>query len=273
MIFATDLDKTLIYSKNSMDDIVPEEELIPVEENGGAYTSFMTKRAITQLSEIEKSAFIVPVTTRTITQYKRVFYFNKVLNLRYAITTNGGNILIDGSPDEEWSALVQTALRTSADHLEVKAMYDQISSPEWALRGWLCDGLFYTMIIDPEKTPFERLDQFRETIHHMGWVLSVQGRKVYLVPARVTKGEAMLHLSKRLGSKFIAASGDSLLDASLLAIADYAIAPGHGELFGKSSSGFIYQFTQKTGIRASEEILERVHRELQHYLAQNSSAS
>lgn len=259
MIFASDLDKTLIYSKKSMGETLSDDELIPVEENGGAFTSFMTQHALARMASIAQVSSVVPVTTRTISQYQRVFHFSKNTNVKYAITSNGGNILVDGEPDQEWRVHVKAAMEFSTHKDEIKKMYDEISSPVWALRGWLCDDLFYTMIIDPEKTPFEKLEQFRRKLLDHGWVLSVQGRKVYLVPARITKGDALLYLKERIGATFIAASGDSLLDESLLKVANYAIAPRHGELYALYRDGRYYQFTKSSGIRASEELLKRVH--------------
>jgi hypothetical protein len=272
MIFASDLDKTLIYSRKSMEETLSEEEILPVEENGGAFTSFMTYRALELMDSLTPISSFVPVTTRTITQYRRVFHFSKNSRVKYAITSNGGNILVDGEPDLEWIERVKAALELSANREEIKKIYDEISSPEWALRGWLCDDLFYTMIIDPERAPFEKLEQIREKLLSFGWVLSMQGRKVYLVPARITKGDALLYLKDRIDGTYIAASGDSLLDESLLNSADYAIAPRHGELYALYKDNNPYTFTETSGIRASEELLERVHQAFREHMSQLISA-
>lgn len=272
MIFASDLDKTLIYSKKSMEETLSDKEIMPVEENGGMFTSFMTYRALEQMVSIVQVSSFVPVTTRTISQYQRVFHFSKHANVKYAITSNGGNILVNGEPDMEWCERVKAALKLSADSDEIKAMYDEISSPEWALRGWLCDNLFYTMIIDPERTPLEKLEHFRQKLLDFGWVLSVQGRKVYLVPARITKGDALIYLKERIGATYIAASGDSLLDESLLQVADFAIAPRHGELYAIYKDSNLHRFTESSGIRASEELLERVLQALLEHKNQLISA-
>lgn len=265
MIFASDLDKTLIYSKKSMEESLSDDELVPVEENEGVYTSFMTPAALSQLSSIAEVSSFVPVTTRTIKQYRRVFQFSRNMPVKYAITSNGGNILIDGEPDQEWGELVKSSLQESSSRDDIKKMYDDISSPEWALRGWLCDDLFYTMIIDPSKAPLHVLEEFRQELAVHGWVLSIQGRKVYLVPARITKGDALLHLKERIHASFIAASGDSLLDESLLQVADYSIAPKHGELYSLYEDTMHYRFTESSGIRAAEELLGRVYQELRNH--------
>jgi hydroxymethylpyrimidine pyrophosphatase-like HAD family hydrolase len=258
VIFASDLDRTLIYSKNSMGDGITEDDLVPVELYEGNYISFMTKQAVSILSELTKLSTFVPVTTRTVEQYQRVFYLNNVFKPKYAITSNGGNILIDSSPDEEWANLMQSALRISVNHLEVKAMYEAISSPDWALRGRLCDGLFYTMIIDREKMPTAIIEEFTDQLLRLDWTVSIQGRKLYLVPACINKGAALRYLKERVGATFICASGDSLLDESLLTVADFSISPSHGELFNTYQDAGNYQFTTSSGIRASEELMMRI---------------
>ncbi|WCF08364.1 HAD family hydrolase [Paenibacillus thiaminolyticus] len=255
VIFASDLDRTLIYSKNSMGESIARDELVPVEFHNGNYISFMSKQALDILIELNDLFPFVPVTTRTIEQYQRVFYLSDVLKPKYAITSNGGNILVEGSPDKEWRSLIQSELRNSVSHLEVKAMYDELSSPEWALRGRLCDDLFYTMIIDRERMPESIVEFLRNQLLGLGWTVSIQGRKLYLVPDCVNKGNAIRHLKERLGSSYIAASGDSLLDESLLLAADYAIAPRHGELYAMRQSSEILSFTGLIGIRSSEELL------------------
>ncbi|MDR0269894.1 HAD family hydrolase [Paenibacillus sp.] len=266
MLFASDLDKTLIFSKKSMGESLSDHELVPVEEKGGVFTSYMTRSALLQLASIAQVSSFVPVTTRTVSQYRRVFQFSKQMDVKYAITSNGGNVLVDGEPDQEWGERIRIAAQSSADREDIKKMYDEIASSEWALRGWLCDELFYTMIIDPEKAPFSVLDEFRQRLLVHGWALSIQGRKVYLVPAGITKGDALLYVKERIAASYIAASGDSLLDESLLRVADYAIAPRHGELYAfYGESSLHHQFTESSGIRASEELLERVHQELLKY--------
>ncbi|MBP2000839.1 hydroxymethylpyrimidine pyrophosphatase-like HAD family hydrolase [Paenibacillus shirakamiensis] len=262
MIFASDLDRTLIYSRNSMGEGIPEDELMPVELYNNEVLSFMTVQSLTLLKEISDIATFIPVTTRTIEQYQRIFGIKDTFSPKYAITSNGGNILIDGTPDQEWASLVQTAMLTSAEHQEIKELFDTLSTPDWALRGRLCDGMFYTIIIDRNIMPEEVLDSLRDQLSLLGWSISVQGRKMYLIPSRINKGDALRYIMDRLGTSYVAAAGDSLLDESLLAVADYAIAPGHGELFNVYAASNIYKFTTSAGIRASEELLLGIKQEM-----------
>jgi hypothetical protein len=89
--------------------------------------------------------------------------------------------------------------------------------------------------------------------------VSLQGRKVYAVPAGLTKSAAATEVVARCGGGPLLAAGDSLLDADLLDAADAAIRPAHGELAG---TGFVRRHlavTAATGVAAGEELLGRLH--------------
>ncbi|MFI0487239.1 hypothetical protein [Actinomadura sp. 9N215] len=65
-----------------------------------------------------------------------------------------------------------------------------------------------------------------------GWRTSLQGRKVYCLPAGLTKAAAAAEIARRTGASTTLAAGDSLLDIDLLEAADPSIRPAHGELHG-----------------------------------------
>jgi hypothetical protein len=93
--------------------------------------------------------------------------------------------------------------------------------------------------------------------------VSLQGRKVYAVPAGLTKSAAAAEVVARCGGGPLLAAGDSLLDADLLDAADAAIRPAHGEL---ADSGFTRPHvvvTATTGVHAGEELL--------HWLARRAA--
>lgn len=257
MIFASDLDRTLIYSEASRGTEVPQEEMVPVETNKGRYISFMSQTAIRLLTELSSKVLFVPVTTRTVEQYRRIFLFQETIIPRYAVTSNGGTILIDGEPDPVWREKIVKAAGTSASAKEAKALFDRTTSPDWALSERYSDDLFFSIEIDRAKVPGPEIEQLRMELLSVGWRLSLQGRKMYLVPERVSKGEALLYLKERLGLQKAVAAGDSLLDESLLSAADHAIAPCHGELFKHMPAHEHISYTTASGMSASEELLER----------------
>ncbi|MDO3408526.1 HAD family hydrolase [Saccharibacillus sp. CPCC 101409] len=258
MIFASDLDRTLIYSKRAMGGSHDEASVIPVELYQGQHISFISPETARLLSELAKTALFVPVTTRTIEQYERIFYIRETLNPQYAVTSNGGNVLVDGKPDPDWQRHVAEALARSEDAEKVIEAFDRISSPHWVKSYRHSDNLFYSVILDREKMPLDVVEQFRQELAAMKWNLSVQGRKMYLVPDGVSKGAALLHVKERTGASRIAASGDSLLDESLLKAADFAIVPRHGEIYAAYMESGVYTFTERDGMGAAEDLIVKV---------------
>jgi hydroxymethylpyrimidine pyrophosphatase-like HAD family hydrolase len=257
MIFASDLDRTLIYSHASMGDSVEPNDILPAELYEGKYISFMTARAVHLLKELIKKVAFVPVTTRTVEQYQRIFLIRDSFKPKYAITSNGGTILVDGIPDREWAQIILDSRNASAPHAEVKSLFDHISTPEWVIGFKFSDDLFFSIIMDQDKMPIDQINQFQKQLAGSGWTLSIQGRKMYLIPNSINKGSALLYVKTLLGSQNIASSGDSLLDESLLSVGDFALVPCHGELYNTKKDSLPFEFTQQSGIRASEEIILR----------------
>ncbi|MFB5268463.1 HAD family hydrolase [Paenibacillus enshidis] len=257
MIFSSDLDRTLIYSRKSM-GAVPEHELVPVELYQGEYISYMTQTSIELLQNLADQALFIPVTTRTEEQYKRIFYIQEFLKPKYAVTSNGGKVLVNGVMDREWSAQIQRALMESASFEEVRRAFEQISSPEWVKKVNFSDELFFTVILDPERVPVPIIEEFRHRLEGMGWHVSLQGRKLYLVPAGVNKGDAVLYIRELVGARYIASAGDSLLDESLLSISDLALSPRHGELYARKPENEGVRYTRLSGIKAAEELIEEI---------------
>jgi predicted mannosyl-3-phosphoglycerate phosphatase (HAD superfamily) len=113
----------------------------------------------------------------------------------------------------------------------------------------------YTVFERAEADPdwFAELD---EIATGLGWGLSVQGRKAYLVPLALTKQAALAEVVRRVGATTVVAAGDSLLDRGLLESADAAIRPAHGELHdsGWCPPGLVV--TNRAGGGAAEEIVD-----------------
>ena len=98
MIIASDLDRTLIYSKRAIQELgdPPEQGLTPVERKENKWIGFMTENSFAALGELCRQHLFLPITTRTIDQFKRITIFQKDFPLSYAITNNGANILLNG---------------------------------------------------------------------------------------------------------------------------------------------------------------------------------
>lgn len=255
-LVAVDVDRTMIYSPAavSLGSAAGHDagELVQVEHYREAPASAMTARAALLWQELARVADLVPVTTRTMEQFRRVRWPGGPV--RHAITTNGARLLVDGEEDLDWSAEVLSRLCEGCAPIdEVRARLG--SAGPWLLRTRDAEGLFCYAIIERAALPDEELDALRGWAASRGWVVSVQGSKLYCLPAPLTKSAAAEALARRLGSDMTLAAGDSLLDADLLSWAQHAIRPSHGELHDAGWSCDGLAIAPGIGPLAGEQIL------------------
>ncbi|AET66923.1 putative HAD superfamily hydrolase [Desulfosporosinus orientis DSM 765] len=265
LIFASDLDQTLIYSYRSFIKNHPVGDSIsPIEWYEDRYISYITQESIRKLQKLSGELLFVPVTTRTKLQYERVDFLNHGIAFDYAITSNGGKIFYRGSEDQEWRQTVWEARRHCLEAEDLIAKFEELRHPSWVHpdSGKMADDLFYYCIIERERIPLAELAAFKLWAKDNNWELSIQGRKLYLVPQNVSKKAAVQYIKAKEGMDYVAAAGDSLLDLDMLKDADFPVAPAHGELYSlnlQNAAGLErIRFTQKNGIRAGEEILDYV---------------
>ena len=259
-LVACDLDRTLIYSKNALwlegeDKDAPA--MVVAEVYDGAPLSYMTRTAEDLLRQLAGAATFVPVTTRTKAQYERVQLPGPVPE--YAVTSNGGVLLHHGVPDPLWRAHLDE--RIAADCAPLALVEAHLSDPahaEWILRVRRAEDLFVYAIIDRLVMPDEFLADLTELCDASGWTVSVQGRKLYCVPAPVNKRDTLAEVARRTGADTVIAAGDSLLDADMLAHADVAFRPIHGELHDVGYQAGNLRLTSVRGILAGEEMLREI---------------
>jgi hypothetical protein len=261
-LVSTDLDRTMIFSKGAVAESgLCTDELVVVERYKGEAASWMTSAAVTGLRRLAREAAVVPTTTRTIEQYQRIALPGAPW--RYAVTSNGGNILVDGVPDAGWRAAMAdeaTGGGTSAE--EAAAEVESRVDASWARPGRICDGLFHYFCADLALMPADFMGGLAQWCEPRGWNVSRQGRKIYTMPNSVTKSRAVAEVRRRLvdegrlepGAAHLA-SGDGGLDRDMLMAADRAIRPRHGEL---EALGFTHPnlvVTRAKGALAGEEMV------------------
>ena len=264
ILVACDLDRTLIYSKNALwltgaDKDAPA--MVVAEVYDGAPLSYMTRTAQEHLLAVKDAATFVPVTTRTQAQYERVQLPGPVPE--YAITSNGGVLLHHGVPDPVWNE--QLSARLAAACAPLESIEAHLANPDfapWILRLRRAEDLFVYAIIDRDAMPESFLTELRQVCADAGWSVSVQGRKLYCVPLPINKCSALAEVSRRTGAETVIAAGDSLLDADMLAGADLAFRPLHGELHDAGYLASHLRLTSVRGIMAGEEILRSILAEI-----------
>lgn len=201
ILFACDLDNTLIHSGYRDGDVC-------IERIAGKENSFINEKALKKLEGMGDRFLIVPITTRSIRQYKRIDKLGAV-GESIAIVANGAVKLTGCLEDGTWARSVASELerfnselvrleRSGFRRVDDAFVYRCYSSN----RDALSDAEFW------EKYTF--LQVF------------VSGRKIYLFPEFLSKGNALKKLKDTLGVELVIAAGDSIIDVSMLEVADIA---------------------------------------------------
>lgn len=226
--------------------------LVPVD---GTACGYMTAAAAAGWSRLAGADLVVPVTTRSVPQYLRLALPGRPP--RYAIVSNGACLLVDGVVDARWHRTVTCQIAATA------AGFQQV----WDKAvGWHADYGFklvraveeffiYLTVVRREPWLEQLAAEVQVWAEANGWRASLQGRKLYLVPAALDKSVAVAHLAARVGADQVFAGGDSLLDAEMLRRADAAIRPSHGELHLVGFTAQHCQVTVESGIAAGDEII------------------
>ena len=255
ILVASDLDRTLIYSRGALEAHGDtKRRLVPVEVHEGKDASWMTSDAAATLAEVADRTVLVPVTTRTPEQWHRVRLPGPPP--RYAVTANGGVLLVDGRPDASWAAVVAAELAQVAPLREIWEHASRVCRPEWTVKLRNARGMFCYAVLHRKRMPPGFVAEAAAWAGDRGWQLSLQGRKLYWVPKSLTKSAAVAEVADRAGTSLTVAAGDSLLDADLLEAADRGIVARHGELVASGWTHPRVTVTEACGVRAGAEIVE-----------------
>ncbi|MER0246670.1 HAD family hydrolase [Streptomyces sp. HSW2009] len=256
---ASDLDRTLIYSAAALDLEVPDAQaprLLCVEVYQGKPLSYLTETAAGLLAELATVADFVPATTRTREQFGRIHLPGPPP--RYAVCANGGHLLVDGRTDPDWQRTVSRALgAASAGLAEVRAHLVATADPAWLLKERVAEDLFAYLVVERSLLPLEWVQELTDWADQRGWGVSLQGRKLYVVPRPLTKSAAVAEVARRTDAPRVFSAGDALLDADLLLAADQGWRPGHGELAAAQWSAPHVSALAQRGVAAGEEIVRQ----------------
>lgn len=209
-VWFSDLDNTLIYSHRT----TFTQEKVLVEYLRGKEQSYMTQETYNFMCS-NRIRFI-PVTTRSVEQYNRLFVFGKEIVADHALVCNGAILLNKGYIDEKW--LCET--KSIADE-GIKAL-EQIQNElsEYNINN--VEGvMLYFKVENPEELARVLRDKYANESVYIGF----DKRKVYIIPAEISKGNAVRRYCSRFGITKTISSGDSEFDITMLNITNISMAP------------------------------------------------
>ena len=213
IVFASDLDNTLLYSRSHK-----REGDICVEHIEGRAHGFMTPLTVERLREVVRRLCLIPVTTRSIEQYKRIEW-PAGLTPEYAVTTNGAMLLHGGEADAAWREAHDALIAPAREEIaRCHALY--LGDPAFIRCRIVDDAYLFVYCADGVDAREMAEECRRETSLRV----EPSGRKIYFFPQRLTKAAALRELCRRFSPRKVYAAGDTAIDAPLLAAADRAFA-------------------------------------------------
>jgi hypothetical protein len=253
-VFFTDLDRTLIYSADALDLRAHDHDaqFVCVETYNGRPASFVTEAASRGIRRLLEADLLVPVTTRSVDQYRRVCLPGP--SPRLALVANGGLLLRDGKVDEDYRRATTAQLDRSTPLDVVFVHLESVADPRFTVSIRAVEDLFCYAVVDMGAVPTGWTVELANYATELGWQVSDQGRKVYLLPDELSKGQAVQRVVDELNLDGYIAAGDANTDVSMLRAAASSIVPAHSELARRALLADML-VTSTNGVGAGEEIV------------------
>lgn len=260
MIFASDLDRTLIYSSFFLKpDMV---NIVPVEKNADKNISHMTKKSIKLLSLISQRVLFIPTTSRSIEQYKRISIFKDRIPVKYAIVANGGIILKNGEEDLIWQNMISSQMKTLISPEELMGLCRFFLDSIYIKSYRCCDNLFLYAVLKGDYLDSHDFDKLSLLAEKHSYSVTKNNKKIYIIPTFINKWSPLQYIMNIENDNELISAGDSYLDLPMLKNSIYGMVPFHGELQKLYREQLAIQkniyFTREQGILSSDEFLESI---------------
>lgn len=253
MIYFSDLDRTLIYSKKFINE---KTNQICIEVLDGEEISYMSPKSIDILKDILKKKRFIPTTTRSIEQYKRIMFAQNDINFEWSIVSNGGNILYNGEIFEPWNKVLKERLKACKDLKSVMNYFNEnYSKIDGITKIREVDEVFFYIVVDKDFFQENSLNSFKYYLKNAKWNFYINGRKIYFIPEVVTKEAAIEYLKGYLNEDKFEALGDSIMDINMLKSSNKGYIPGNSYLALENKSEDGLYISQNEGFKGIEEIL------------------
>lgn len=210
-LFACDLDNTLIHSYKHRAD-----GDICVEIYNDREQSFISWRVAELLKEITKKILFIPVTTRSIEQYRRINWLEGTAP-KFAVVSNGANFLCNGEIDAAWQKDFYKNIQPYKEELFAQEkIFSQ--NENFSICRVVDKSFLFLKCCNGEDT--EKIVAEIQAVTSL--TVQSSGVKIYLFPPKLNKGEALLKLKKIFAPEKTFAAGDSVIDIPMINLADCA---------------------------------------------------
>lgn len=213
MIFATDLDKTLIHSYRHLTNKTP---VTVVETKDSKELSYMTNTAIELLETLKQlpNIKIIPVTARSNEQFQRITITR---DCKYAIIASGGIILHNNEPLTEWSQYVNTIIKDNKPFyhrlINVLNNYHNIMDVKPRI---VDNAVIFFKLNTTTDTQHVFIDYISNICRNINWNITIQSQKIYMSPHEISKENALKFLIKHLNEPEIITAGDGKPDVNFI---------------------------------------------------------
>lgn len=262
MIFASDLDRTLIYSRSFINEEM--KDIFPVEEKDGEVISFMSKASMSLLRFLSKKITFIPVTSRSLEQFNRLTFFTDSLISKYVIVANGGILLKDNQIDKPWQKLIKDKMDEIISPVELLISLGKFLKNPEVNSFRCCDNILVYIVLKNEIIEEKYLRELQLLCETYGYRIVKNDRKIYIIPYFINKWDPLKYIMERLQEDQIITAGDSILDFPMLLNSMLGFVPAHGELnikYGELiSENKKIICTSSEGIHSSDELLNKIYK-------------
>ena len=242
MLRVTDVDGTVVFTAQPGDGRV-------VQRYRSGRCAVMDPTAWEAFGACGRSASFLVATTRTAEEFKRL----DLPPVRFALTSNGLDLTVDGVCDASWRRETERRLAgTAAGFEEVARVADAILAP-LDVAMLVADSYLAVGVTDrlTAETAAERLDPL---VAPLGWRADASGRKLYLLARELDKAHGVAALIDRLGGSGHSAAGDAALDEGMLRAAAATLVPRNSWLARIPHPR--HPATRAAGVPAGREIMD-----------------
>ncbi len=234
IIFFSDIDDTLIFSKRKI-DFNRQIEVGAWNREGEPFSYFYKETKFLLDILLKAGIIFIPNSARNLESYQRtVFYQNK--NIKYAILNFGGLILENNQIDKKWEKKVTQKLTK----LNLEKLKNKLEKKfKFEIQIKIIDGFYisiYNKFHRGEKKYSQKIDKIlRKFVKNKDLKLYSNIESFALYPKFLGKERAMKYLLKKLNPTFVIGAGDSDADLEFLNLSDIAIIPTKSNLMKKYS--------------------------------------